>query len=74
MVCVETVCHERQNISSNTVLNMFLWLVLNHKNFEHHDMHDCAKKLAKTEAVKKFVRLLLKEKCAAASVNFVQKP
>ena len=52
MACVETVCHERQNISSNTVLNMFLWLVLNHKNFEHHHMHDCAKQLAKTEAVK----------------------
>ena len=52
MACVETVCHERQNILSNTVLNMFLRLVLNHKNFEHHHMHDCAKKLAKTEAVK----------------------
>ena len=35
MACVETVCHERQNITSNTVLNMFLWLVLNHKNFEY---------------------------------------
>ena len=34
MVCVETVCHKRQNITSNTVLNMFLWLILNHKNFE----------------------------------------
>ena len=34
MACVETVCHKRQNITSNTVLNMFLWLVLNHKNFE----------------------------------------
>ena len=33
MGCVETVCHKRQNITSNTVLNMFLWLVLNHKNF-----------------------------------------
>ena len=44
MGCVETVCHEQQNITSSTVLNMFLWLVLNHKNFEHHHMHDCAKK------------------------------
>ena len=35
MACVETVCHKRQNITSNTVLNMFLWLVLNHKNFEY---------------------------------------
>ena len=52
MACVETVCHEQQNITSNIVFNMFLWLVLNHKNFEHHHMHDCAKKLAKTEAVK----------------------
>ena len=34
MACVESVCHKRQNITSNTVLNMFLWLVLNHKNFE----------------------------------------
>ena len=34
MACVETVCHKQQNITSNTVLNMFLWLVLNHKNFE----------------------------------------
>ena len=25
-------CHERQNITSSTILNMFLWLVLNHKN------------------------------------------
>ena len=58
MACVETACHKRQNISSNTVLNMFLWLVLNHKNFEHHHMHDYAKKLAKTETVKN-VQLLL---------------
>ena len=51
MACVDTVCHERQNITLKTVFNMFLWLVLNHKNFEHHHMYDCEKKLAKTEAV-----------------------
>ena len=35
MACVETVCHERQNITSSTVLNMFLWFVLNRENFEY---------------------------------------
>ena len=26
MACIETVCHKQQNITSNTVLNMFLCL------------------------------------------------
>ena len=69
MACVETVCHKRQNITSNTVLNMFLWLVLNHKNFEHHHMHDCAKKLAKTEAVKNLCDCL--SKCVVAFRNIL---
>ena len=32
---------KRQNMTSNTVLNMFLWLVLNHKNFEYTLCRNC---------------------------------
>ena len=69
MACVETVCHERQNITSSTVLNMFLWLVLNHKNFEHHHMHDCAKKLAKSRNRENLCSCL--SKCVVASGNIL---
>ena len=71
MACVETVCGERQNITLKTVLNkpLFLWLFKTIKNFEHHHMHDCAKKLAKTKAVKNLCDCL--SKCVVASGNIL---
>ena len=61
MACVETVCHKQQNITSNTVLNMFLWLVLNHKNFEYTLCRNRA-----TSSKRKCVTKTFKERAAAS--------
>ena len=77
MACVETVCHKRQNITSNTVLNMFLWLVLNHKNFEYtlcRNRATASKRKCVTETFKERADASERttasdRKCATASIN-----
>ena len=69
MSCVETVCHERQNITLKTVLNklLFLWLVLNHKNFEKVHLLSilCAEtvKICATASGRKWIFFMLKQMC-----------